>query len=69
MRLNGTAMRAIREAQKVSLRRLADATGLDRGYLSRIERGQVREPADRRVLSIAEALGVSPAAITYEETT
>ncbi|WP_344569002.1 helix-turn-helix transcriptional regulator [Streptomyces axinellae] len=61
-------MRAIREARKVSLRELAALTGLDRGYLSRIERGQVREPAVDRVLSIATALGVSPAAITHEET-
>ncbi|MFE9337701.1 helix-turn-helix domain-containing protein [Streptomyces sp. NPDC007063] len=61
-------MRAIREARKVSLRGLADLTGLDRGYLSRVERGQVREPADLKIQSIATALGVPPAAITHEET-
>ncbi|MFL0393518.1 helix-turn-helix domain-containing protein [Streptomyces albus] len=60
-------MRAIRQARKVSLRELADLTGLDRGYLSRVERGEVRMPADQRILSIAAALGVSPDAITHEE--
>jgi transcriptional regulator with XRE-family HTH domain len=44
----------------VSLRDLADATGLDRGYLSRLERGLIRKPATERLARIATALAVSP---------
>lgn len=35
-------------------------TGLDRGYLSRLERGHVRRPAQEKLARIAEALAVSP---------
>jgi transcriptional regulator with XRE-family HTH domain len=47
----------------VSLRDLSDKTGLDRGYLSRLERGLVRRPAAQRMALIAEALEVSPDSI------
>ncbi|WP_147472821.1 XRE family transcriptional regulator [Streptomyces triticirhizae] len=36
---NGTAIRAIRVVRRMSLRELARLTGLDRGHLSRLERG------------------------------
>lgn len=36
---NGTAIRAIRVVRRISLRELARLTGLDRGHLSRLERG------------------------------
>jgi hypothetical protein len=44
-------------------------TGLDRGYLSRMERGLIRKAADIAVLTVATALAVSPDAITHEEKT
>lgn len=53
----------------MSLRALQELTGLNRGYLSRIERGLIRETADHRVQSIAGALQVKTAAITDEEKT
>ncbi|MEU0940353.1 helix-turn-helix transcriptional regulator [Embleya sp. NPDC005971] len=37
---NGAKIREQRNAQKLTLRALADATGLDHGYLSRLERGK-----------------------------
>jgi hypothetical protein len=52
----------------MSLRTLQKLTGLNRGYLSRMERGLIRESADERVHTIAGALHVKPAAITQEET-
>lgn len=53
----------------MSLRALQTETGLDRGYLSRLERGLIREPADAPVLKVATALNVPPDAITHEEKT
>lgn len=60
-------MRRVREAQKMSLRKLQTLTGLNRGYLSRMERGQIRQSEDHRVQAIAAALQVKPAAITEDE--
>ena len=65
---NGEAIRAIREAQKLSIRALSRKTGLDRGYLSRLERGHIRHPADSTVEAIAAAMRVSTSAITHKET-
>jgi transcriptional regulator with XRE-family HTH domain len=67
VRPNGTAIRAIREAQQISLRELQKKTGLNRGYLSRMERGLIREPSDPAVQKVASALAVPPDAITHEE--
>jgi transcriptional regulator with XRE-family HTH domain len=69
VRPNGRAIRAIREAQKLSLRALQQETGLNRGYLSRLERGYIRKPADGPVFKVATALNVPPDAITHEEKT
>lgn len=60
-------MRAIRKAQKMSLRSLAQVTGLDRGYLSRLERGLIRYSTDSSVRKIADAFEVPPEAITQGE--
>jgi len=65
---NGEAIRAIREAKKLSIRALSRCTGLDRGYLSRLERGHIRQPADSTVEAIAAAMRVSTSAITHKET-
>lgn len=60
-------MKAIRTARKMSLRDVQKLTGLNRGYLSRLERGLIREPADEPVLEVATALDVPPDAITHKE--
>lgn len=60
-------MRRVRRAQNMSLRTLQKLTGLNRGYLSRMERGQIRQSEDHRVQTIAAALQVKPAAITEDE--
>ena len=51
----------------MSIRTLSTETELDRGYLSRLERGLIRKPAQIRLKSVAEALGVPLTAITHEE--
>ncbi len=66
VRSNGIAIRAIREAQNMSLPALARRAGIDRGYLSRLERGQIERPAEAKVQAIAAALTVPTAAITHE---
>ncbi len=53
----------------MSLRELQEKTGLDRGYLSRLERGLIRQPGDAPVLKVATVLDVVPDAITHEEQT
>lgn len=62
-------MRRLRKAQNMSLRTLEKLTGLNRGYLSRMERGHIHESADDRVRTIAAAMKAKPAAITKEENT
>ncbi|MGW1979182.1 helix-turn-helix domain-containing protein [Streptomyces sp. NPDC001889] len=62
-------MRALREAQNLGLRGLETKTGLTRGYLSRLERGEVRRPAPEKIRRIAEALRVPTAAIDPPEET
>jgi transcriptional regulator with XRE-family HTH domain len=47
---------------------LQHLTGLNRGYLSRLERGHIRESGRDRLLKVAGALDVSVEAITNEET-
>ncbi|MGG7610944.1 helix-turn-helix domain-containing protein [Streptomyces sp. ZG43] len=68
MRPNGPAIRAIRKAQNLGLRGLQQQSGLNRGYLSRMERGLIRQPADDQVRKVADVLAVPIAAITHEET-
>ncbi|MFI5985118.1 helix-turn-helix domain-containing protein [Streptomyces sp. NPDC051555] len=68
MRPNGQAIREIREAKKIGLRTLQQMTGLNRGYLSRMERGHIRESDDAQVRKVAIALHVALGAITHKET-
>ncbi|MEU1778165.1 MULTISPECIES: helix-turn-helix domain-containing protein [Streptomyces] len=68
VRPNGSAIRAIRAAQHLSLRTLASQTDRDRGHLSRLERGQAGA-SEETIRRIAQALGVPLSAITHEETT
>lgn len=67
MKPDGPAIRKLRKAQNLSLRSLQNLTGLNRGYLSRIERGLIHESADQRVQTIANALQVKCIAITEDE--
>lgn len=53
----------------MSLRALQQKTGLDRGYLSRMERGHIQEPADEPLHQVAAALSVTTDAITHKEKT
>ncbi|MFJ8437642.1 helix-turn-helix domain-containing protein [Kitasatospora griseola] len=62
---NGTAIRSLRTASKVSLRQLALRTGRHRSFLSRVERG-LAGASDETINSIAYALNVPAAAITRE---
>ncbi|GAA4705451.1 helix-turn-helix domain-containing protein [Streptomyces youssoufiensis] len=66
MKPNGAAIRAIREAKGHGLRDLERRTGLDRGYLSRLERGN-RGASLSTLLLIARALDIDPIAITRED--
>ncbi|WP_353962750.1 helix-turn-helix domain-containing protein [Kitasatospora purpeofusca] len=63
---NGTAIRVIRRACNVSLRQLATRAGLDRSFISRIERGE-SGASERSLREIAAALEVPVAAINREE--
>ena len=65
---NGDAIKAIRTAQKLSIRALSLRTGLNRGYLSRLERGLIARPGESKVALIASAMQVSTSAITHKET-
>lgn len=69
MRPNGQAIREIRRAKNIGLRALQKMTGLDRGYLSRMERGHIEKSDDEQVRKVATALNVALAAITHKEKT
>ncbi|MEU1273074.1 helix-turn-helix transcriptional regulator [Streptomyces sp. NPDC005799] len=66
MRPNGDAMKAIRKARGIGLRRLAEAIGIDPGYLSRIENGKQGAGAGT-LHRYADELDVPVQAITHEE--
>lgn len=68
MRVNGWAIRALREGSGVSLRALAAAIAVDPAHLSRIERGL--KPASSDVLArIAVQLEVPSNILTLPEET
>lgn len=50
-----------REARRMTLQELADASGFTKSHVWELERGSSRNPTVRAVWSLAEALGVSPA--------
>ncbi|GAQ70545.1 helix-turn-helix domain protein [Streptomyces turgidiscabies] len=67
---NGLMIRGIRTGRKLSLRELEARTGLNRGYLSRLEREQMRDVGSEQVRRVAEALRVPEALlIDTEEST
>lgn len=69
MKPNGRMIRGIREGRKLSLRELEAQTGLNRGYLSRLEREQVKDVGSEQVRRVAAALDVDESLILDEETT
>lgn len=62
-------IRGIRTGRKLSLRELEAQTGLNRGYLSRLETGQVQDVGSEQVRKVATALQVPQDLIVEEETT
>ncbi|MEU4172153.1 helix-turn-helix transcriptional regulator [Streptomyces sp. NPDC026665] len=56
MRPNGTAIRALRQAQSLSLRDLGRLAQCSASQLSRIERGVAEDPAEELLGRLAEAL-------------
>lgn len=52
----GPAIKAMRKAQKLSLRELARLAEVEPGYLSLVERG-LRDPSPRWLKSVTDALG------------
>lgn len=57
-------IRALRKKRGMTQRQLADAVGVEQGYISRLERGP-SEPSPDVLRRLADALGVSPGAL-YE---
>ena len=52
----GATIRALREAQKISLRKFADKVDISPTYLSKIERDEFPPPGEDTVRRIADAL-------------
>lgn len=55
----GGRVQRLREAKEWSLGELAGRSGIDKGAISRLERG-LRSPTPRTVRDLANALGVPP---------
>ncbi len=62
LRKLGTAIRAVRLESGMSQEALADAAGLDRSHMGKIERGE-RNVSVLNVARVAEALNVTIAAL------
>jgi len=54
----GPTVKRLRLEKGMSQKELAEAVGIDFGYLSNIERGRVNPPSGKVVLRIAKELGV-----------
>ena len=63
-RTNGASIRAIREPLGMKQHELADAAGISRSHMNKIEQ-DVEQPSPAVIRKIADALGVPLAAITY----
>lgn len=64
-RPNATRLRAVREAQGLSLKALARITGFDMAYISRVERGLQRPTVDYLRI-VGRALGLKDLADAIE---
>lgn len=56
----GAAVRALREAKRMSQVELGERTGLGQNNISRIETGDVKRPQEATVIALAEGLGITP---------
>ncbi|OJX73980.1 helix-turn-helix transcriptional regulator [Leifsonia sp. 71-9] len=63
-RLNGTALRILRQALGITARDLAARAGIDPSFLSRLENG-ARQPSPPVLRRLAHGLGVPVEAISY----
>ncbi|WP_200810900.1 helix-turn-helix domain-containing protein [Pseudogulbenkiania subflava] len=61
----GEVLRRYRSAQNISQEELAFKAGVDRTYVSRLERG-IRQPTITTLIGIGQALGVSAADLVRE---
>lgn len=66
LRLNGVAVRVLRESLGVTAADLAKRAGLSPGHLSRLERGS-RQTGSAKIASIAGALQVPREAISHPD--
>ena len=64
----GKAMQTLRKALGLSQEKFGFEVGLDRTYISGIERG-VRNPSLKNIVKIAQALGVTPARLLQDAAT
>ncbi|MEU4170969.1 helix-turn-helix transcriptional regulator [Streptomyces sp. NPDC026665] len=67
MRPHGQAIRAWRLARNMSIRQVETLTGLNRGWLSRIERGEIRTTTEAKVRQVATVLDISPDLLELKE--
>jgi len=54
----GRTLRSLREARRIGLRRFARDVHLSATYISKIERDEMKPPADAALIRIAEALAI-----------
>ena len=57
----GALVQRLREQAGLSMGELAEASGIDKASISRIERGEFIKPKEETLTAIAEALGTDPA--------
>lgn len=62
-------IRGIRQGRKLSLRELEAKSGLNRGYLSRLENEQVQDVGSEQVHRVAKALDVDEDLLIADEET
>lgn len=65
MRVNGKALRAIRERSGMTIKALADAVGMDPNHLSNVEALR-RQTNDEVILALAKTLKVELPAILLD---
>lgn len=58
-------MKAARKRLKLTQEALAARVGVRQGQVSRLERGDIADPAFSTVLKFADALGVDPRALRF----
>lgn len=64
MRLNGEALKVIRERTGLSITDLSRTSGVDRTVITRLESGE-RRGTNAQIVALAQALNVALTAITY----